>query len=85
MLNFPSPKKIIRQNFVLKISSCLKIIYIFVRPAIQLGYMGVTPECLENIKYLVHVTRKANFSRGEDGPFDPAPTNAPVVVLAVLR
>ncbi len=69
----------------MKFSACLKIIYIFVRPAIQLGYMGVTPECLENIKYLLHVTRKANFSRGEDGPFDPAPTNAPVVVLAVLR
>jgi hypothetical protein len=47
--------------------------------------MGVTPECLEKIKYLLHVTRKANFSREEDGPFDPAPTNAPVVVLAVLR
>jgi hypothetical protein len=47
--------------------------------------MGVTPECLEKIKYLLHVTRKANFTRGEDGPFDPAPSNAPVVVLAVLR
>ncbi len=54
MLNFPS------QNFF---SACLKIIYIFVKPAIQLGYMGVTPECLEEIKYLLHVTRKTNFSR----------------------
>jgi hypothetical protein len=47
--------------------------------------MGVTPEFLEEIKYLLHVTRKANFSRGEDRPFDPSPANAPVVVLAVLR
>ncbi len=69
----------------MKFFACLKIIYISVKPAIRLGYMGVTPECLEKIKYLLHVTRKANFSRGEDGSFDPAPTNAPVVVLAVLR
>ncbi len=69
----------------MKTSACLKIIYIFVKSAIQLGYMGVTPEFLEEIKYLLHVTRKANFSRGEDRPFDPSPANAPVVVLAVLR